>query len=66
MEIKISLTKKYFLSCLSLFTDDENELTFDVDEIITDIEQIDPGWWSGTRQLDGTKGLFPANYVELI
>ena len=46
--------------------DDENEISFDVDEIITNIEQIDPGWWSGTRELDGSTGVFPANYVELI
>ena len=35
-------------------------------ETITDIEQLDPGWWRGVRQLDGSYGLFPANYVELI
>ncbi len=46
--------------------DDDGEISFDVDEIITDIEQIDPGWWNGTRELDGTRGVFPANYVELI
>ena len=46
--------------------EDEGELTFDVDERIVDIEQIDEGWWRGTRELDGSYGLFPANYVELI
>ena len=50
----------------SLPAEDDGELSFDVDEIITDIEQLDPGWWRGTRQLDGSYGLFPANYVELI
>ena len=45
---------------------DETEISFDPDEIITNIEQIDEGWWRGIRQLDGSYGLFPANYVELI
>lgn len=56
----------YDLLHLPTHTDDDGEITFDVDEIITDIEKIDDGWWSGTRELDGTTGIFPANYVELI
>ena len=55
----------YIVSSL-LVSEDEGELTFDIDEIITDIEQLDPGWWRGVRQLDGSYGLFPANYVEPI
>ena len=43
----------------------EDEISFDPDDIITEIEQIDEGWWKG-RAPDGTYGLFPANYVELI
>ena len=49
-----------------LYAEDVGELTFDEDERIINIEQIDEGWWRGTRELDGTDGLFPANYVELI
>ena len=56
-------TNIYFLCVCA---EDEGEINFDVDEIITDIEQLDPGWWRGTRQSDGSSGLFPANYVELI
>ncbi|KAK7073461.1 hypothetical protein SK128_015256, partial [Halocaridina rubra] len=44
---------------------DHTEITFDPEEIITNIEQIDAGWWQGVGP-DGTYGLFPANYVELI
>ncbi|XP_013391294.1 drebrin-like protein B isoform X2 [Lingula anatina] len=44
---------------------DETEITFDPDDIITNIEQVDEGWWVGTGP-DGTHGMFPANYVELI
>jgi len=41
------------------------EISFDPGDIITHIDQIDPGWWQGLGP-DGTYGLFPANYVELI
>lgn len=34
--------------------------------IVTDIEQIDEGWWSGRNPQSGDTGLFPSNYVELI
>ncbi|CAG2164355.1 unnamed protein product [Oppiella nova] len=44
---------------------DETEISFDPDDLITHIEQIDSGWWQGLAP-DGTYGLFPANYVELI
>ncbi|XP_061194534.1 drebrin-like protein B isoform X2 [Saccostrea echinata] len=44
---------------------DESEITFDPDQIITNIEQIDEGWWTGMGP-DGSHGMFPANYVELI
>uniref|UniRef100_UPI0037544EC2 SH3 domain-containing protein n=1 Tax=Salmonella sp. s51933 TaxID=3160127 RepID=UPI0037544EC2 len=42
---------------------DEDELTFDPDDVITDVEQIDPGWWRGTCH--GHRGIFPANYVQM-
>ncbi|KAK7576234.1 hypothetical protein V9T40_012520 [Parthenolecanium corni] len=44
---------------------DDTEISFDPDDIITHIEQIDPGWWQGLGP-DGNYGLFPANYVQLI
>ncbi|XP_064465919.1 drebrin-like protein [Ornithodoros turicata] len=44
---------------------DDTEISFDPDDIITHIEQIDEGWWQGLGP-DGTYGLFPANYVELV
>ena len=46
------------------FAADSDEITFDPDDIITEIEQIDEGWWSGLCH--GKKGLFPANFVEII
>ncbi|GFY39793.1 drebrin-like protein [Trichonephila inaurata madagascariensis] len=44
---------------------DDTEISFDPDDIITHIEQIDEGWWQGLAP-DGSWGLFPANYVELL
>uniref|UniRef100_A0A1I8C0L8 SH3 domain-containing protein n=1 Tax=Meloidogyne hapla TaxID=6305 RepID=A0A1I8C0L8_MELHA len=43
---------------------DDDEIGFDINDVITDIEQIDVGWWRGWCK--GQYGLFPANYVELI
>lgn len=44
---------------------DDTEISFDPDDVITEIDQIDEGWWKG-RAPDGRVGLFPANYVSLI
>ena len=44
---------------------DETEISFDPDDLITNIEQIDEGWWRGEAP-NGQYGLFPANYVELV
>ncbi|KAM4719272.1 drebrin-like protein B [Anableps anableps] len=44
---------------------DDTEITFDPDDIITEIDMLDEGWWRGYGP-DGHYGLFPANYVELI
>lgn len=43
---------------------EDGELTFDPDEIIENINQLDEGWWQGTCR--GITGLFPANYVALL
>lgn len=41
----------------------DDEISFDPDDIITHIEQIDEGWWRGLCR--NHYGLFPANYVQL-
>lgn len=43
---------------------DDTEISFDPDDIIIHIEQIDEGWWAGMA--NQKYGLFPANYVELL
>lgn len=44
--------------------EEANEIDMQEGEIITNIIQIDDGWWSGTNS-SGKHGVFPANYVEL-
>ena len=53
-----------FLHC-HVVSADEGEISFDPDDIITDINKIDEGWWQGVNPR-GQYGLFPANYVEEI
>lgn len=42
----------------------DDEISFNPDEIITNIEMIDEGWWKG--QCNGCVGLFPSAYVQLM
>ena len=42
---------------------DVDEISFDPDDVITNIDMIDEGWYRG--KCKGKVGLFPANYVEL-
>ncbi|XP_074840365.1 src substrate cortactin-like isoform X2 [Carettochelys insculpta] len=42
----------------------DDEISFDPDDTITNIEMVDEGWWRG--RCHGRVGLFPANYVKLL
>lgn len=44
---------------------EDNELELVEGETIIDIELLDPDWYAGTNS-KGDRGLFPANYVELL
>eukprot|EP00106_Octopus_bimaculoides_P009468 XP_014776910.1 PREDICTED: drebrin-like protein A [Octopus bimaculoides] len=44
---------------------DDTEISFDPDDVITNVEQFDEGWWNGISP-SGEYGMFPANYVEVI
>lgn len=44
---------------------DDSEISFDPDNTISEIEQIDEGWWKG-KCPNGHVGLFPSNYVRLV
>ncbi|KAH0617236.1 hypothetical protein JD844_029104 [Phrynosoma platyrhinos] len=55
------------LSAMALYDyqgDGDDEISFYPGDTITDIEQVDEGWWRG--RCHGKDGLFPANYVELL
>lgn len=43
---------------------DDDEISFDPDDVVTHIEKIDDGWWRGLCK--NRYGLFPANYVQVI
>ena len=49
---------------LFLLENDE-EISFDPGDLITEVDQFDEGWWKG-RGPDGRYGMFPSNYVELV
>lgn len=44
--------------------ENEAELSFALGDIITVLNQDDEGWWEG--ELNGQRGLFPSNYVEVL
>jgi hypothetical protein len=44
---------------------DSTELSFNPDEVITDIQMVHQGWWYG-RAPTGLMGLFPSNYVQIL
>lgn len=45
--------------------DNIDELSFQVGDMITVIEEVDEGWWLG-ESIDGRRGIFPVNYTELV
>ena len=50
---------------LPFILENDEEITFDPGDIITEVDPFDEGWWRG-RGPDGRFGMFPSNYVELI
>ncbi|GAA6079484.1 src substrate protein p85-like isoform X1, partial [Tachysurus ichikawai] len=42
----------------------DDEISFVPDDIITNIEMVDEGWWKGSCH--GNTGLFPASFVQLL
>ncbi|CAG8462253.1 10852_t:CDS:2 [Ambispora gerdemannii] len=63
----ISSLKKQVRTLYSYQGEGEEELSMEVGDIITVLEEIDEGWWIGEiTTADGTlyKGMFPANYTE--
>lgn len=44
---------------------EDNEIELREGEFVTDIEMVDEDWWLGVNA-HGERGLFPANYVEVV
>ncbi|RKP03033.1 hypothetical protein CXG81DRAFT_17387 [Caulochytrium protostelioides] len=44
---------------------EDNEIALSEGELVTDVLQLDEGWWEGTNA-HGARGLFPAAYVEAV
>lgn len=44
---------------------EDNEVELREGDHVTDIDMVDEDWWMGTNS-EGERGLFPANYVELV
>ncbi|QLQ81274.1 hypothetical protein HG537_0F00350 [Torulaspora globosa] len=44
---------------------EDNELTFNENDKIINIDFVDEDWWLGELEKNGEKGLFPSNYVVL-
>ncbi|KAF2133012.1 hypothetical protein P153DRAFT_420875 [Dothidotthia symphoricarpi CBS 119687] len=44
---------------------EDNEVELREGDYVTDIDMVDEDWWMGTNS-QGDRGLFPANYVELV
>uniref|UniRef100_A0A674AE10 Hematopoietic cell-specific Lyn substrate 1 n=1 Tax=Salmo trutta TaxID=8032 RepID=A0A674AE10_SALTR len=42
----------------------DDEISFNPDDVITNIEMVDEGWWKG--QCHGRFGLFPATFVKMM
>ncbi|KAJ5909179.1 hypothetical protein N7495_001861 [Penicillium taxi] len=44
---------------------EDNEIDLRETEYVTEIEMVDEDWWLGVN-VQGERGLFPANYVEIV
>lgn len=56
-------SQPYAIALFDYQAGDDDEISFDPDDVITNLEFVDEGWWRGTCH--GGHGLFPSNYVEL-
>lgn len=61
----LKINSNYIYWFLFIFLADDTEISFDPGDIICHIDKVDQGWWQGLSP-DGTFGLFPSNYVQLL
>ena len=43
---------------------EEDEASFNMDDVITNVRRIDEGWVVGTVSRTNRTGMIPANYIE--
>ena len=55
------LTAERLVALYAYTAQNEDELTFEKDAIITVLSRDNPDWWQG--EVNGQTGLFPSNYV---
>ena len=55
-----------FLTLYDYEAQDDDEVGFVENDHMINVRSIDDGWMYGTVERTGLRGMFPANYVELI
>lgn len=64
MDIDISSYR--FQALYDYDAQDDDEVSFKEDDYIVDCQKVDQGWWTGTVEKTGRKGMLPSNYVKLV
>lgn len=49
---------------ITLQAEEDDELSFKINDMIEILDDSDPGWWFGKHQSSGKSGLLPMNYVQ--
>jgi len=55
-----------YIAIYDYTAEDDDEVSFQAGDIITNGEPIDEGWMNGTVKRTGQSGMLPSNYVEPI
>ena len=56
---------KQFVASFKYVASNEDELSFEIGDIVTFIEDIEEGWAKGEIE-NGDSGLYPTNFVKVI
>ena len=69
MFMKLVSVKSYYCRFVFLndkfwFVEEVDEISFNIGDIIENIEEVEDDWWIG--EVNGKRGMFPANFVKII
>ena len=69
MLIKLVSVKSYCYRIVVLndkfwYVEEVDEISFNIGDIIENIEEVDDDWWIG--EVNGKRGMFPAHFVKII